>query len=100
VPRKPLVYVVGVSGRESTSEIGAQICMTCQCMDGLTILWKCRFRNCHRFGRPSFAILVMREDEHFRLVTEGKVEEPLGSIHGSNRSLQKEDETHIWYWLA
>jgi hypothetical protein len=91
---EPAIYVVGKSSCKSTKEIGARICMTCQCMDGLTIPWKCRFRTGHRFGRPFFAILIMRVDEHFGLVTGRMTEEPLGAIHDSKRSLVIGDETH------
>jgi hypothetical protein len=50
--------------------------------------------NQHIARHPSSPILVVKADKHSNIRAEKKMKEPSGSIQGSNRSLEAENEMH------
>jgi hypothetical protein len=62
--------------------------------DGLTTPKQCKLSNHHKARHPYAAILVVIADKHLVNRTERRMEKPLGSIHGSNKSLETGNETH------
>jgi hypothetical protein len=92
VAREPLVYVIWISSGKRTTKMSAGQFQ--EFKDELTTLSQYRLSNQYIARHPSSPILGVIANEHFVIRAERKIERPLGNIHGSNTSLERENEMH------